>query len=262
MATLSGNSIDSTYQALLKTNDNGAIGATEKVITDGAGAATTLSLGTGSASFTGNLDLSGATVTGLPSSGGGPQMTSTARGINIGQFSLIYYKLNYGSTSYATGTSTLGAGFLHITPISLAPGAQFTEVATEIATSGAGLVNLVLYGSVLSASNQIQPGELIYDFGTVDASTTGIKAITGSYTADATKAVDGCYFIGWYPSVNVGVRNIGSTAMFNQNQWAAFGVTQYRSCRLYKTFASLPADLSAETTSWTSPNDFPLIGVR
>ena len=66
MAALTGNAINTSYQGLLKTTDNGALSATEKNLTDGLGNASTLSMGTASASFTGTLDLSGATVTGLP----------------------------------------------------------------------------------------------------------------------------------------------------------------------------------------------------
>ena len=66
MATLNGKQINNTYSGLLKTNDEAALGATEKAIQDGEGNNSTLSMGTGSASFTGTLDLSGATVTGLP----------------------------------------------------------------------------------------------------------------------------------------------------------------------------------------------------
>lgn len=69
MAALTGNSVGSSYQSLLKTTDNGALGATEKNMTDGLGNASTLSMGTASASFTGTLDLSGATVTGLAGAG-------------------------------------------------------------------------------------------------------------------------------------------------------------------------------------------------
>tara|TARA_R110000772_G_scaffold77311_2_gene166603 strand:+ start:2859 stop:3872 length:1014 start_codon:yes stop_codon:yes gene_type:complete len=63
---LTGTKIKDTYPGLLKSSDNAAIGATEKVISDGSGNDSTLSLGTASASFTGALDLSGAAVTGLP----------------------------------------------------------------------------------------------------------------------------------------------------------------------------------------------------
>jgi len=69
MATLTGNQIDQTYSGLIKTTDNAAIGAVEKEITDGVGTASTLKLGTTSASFVGTLDLTGATVTGLPDAG-------------------------------------------------------------------------------------------------------------------------------------------------------------------------------------------------
>jgi len=71
MASLQNQQIDQTYAGLIKTNDEAALGATEKVIQDGAGNDSTLSMGTASASFTGTLDLSGATVTGLPAGAAG-----------------------------------------------------------------------------------------------------------------------------------------------------------------------------------------------
>ena len=75
---LTGNTISSSYQGLLKSGDNGALTATEKPITDGLANASTLSLGTSSASFTGTLDLSGATVTGLPAGAAGLESGSGA----------------------------------------------------------------------------------------------------------------------------------------------------------------------------------------
>ena len=74
MATLNGTQINNTYPGLIKTTDNAVIGAVEKEITDGEGNASTLKLGTTSASFTGTLDLTGATVTGLP--GGAPGLVA------------------------------------------------------------------------------------------------------------------------------------------------------------------------------------------
>ena len=64
MGQLTGNQIDLSYQGLIKTTDNAALGAVEKEITDGVGTASTLKLGTTSASFVGTLDLTGATVLG------------------------------------------------------------------------------------------------------------------------------------------------------------------------------------------------------
>jgi hypothetical protein len=69
MAALTGNAINSSYLGLLKTLDNAGLGVTEKNMTDGAGQASTISMGTGSASFVGTLDLTGATVTGLATAG-------------------------------------------------------------------------------------------------------------------------------------------------------------------------------------------------
>ena len=71
MATLAGNAINTSYQGLLKTTDNAAVGATAKVITDGSGNAINLEIGTGDINFTGgNVDFTGATVSGLPSAAG------------------------------------------------------------------------------------------------------------------------------------------------------------------------------------------------
>lgn len=66
MATLFNTKISDTYEGLIKTSDNGVIGAVEKNLTDGLGNASTLSIGTSTASFTGTLDLTNATVVGLP----------------------------------------------------------------------------------------------------------------------------------------------------------------------------------------------------
>ncbi len=71
MATLTGNAINTSYSGLLKTTDNGALTATAKVMTDGLGNNSTLQMGTAGAIFTGTLDLTGATVTGLPSGSAG-----------------------------------------------------------------------------------------------------------------------------------------------------------------------------------------------
>lgn len=61
MAALTGNAINTSYQGLLKTSDNGAIGASAKALTDGLGNATQLSLSTAGSSFAGNLDVSATT---------------------------------------------------------------------------------------------------------------------------------------------------------------------------------------------------------
>lgn len=55
MATLTGNAIQSSYLGLVKTDDNAAIGATEKQLTDGAGNNVPMTVGTAGVTFTGDV---------------------------------------------------------------------------------------------------------------------------------------------------------------------------------------------------------------
>jgi len=71
MASLAGNAINASCAGLIKTTDNGVVGATEKQITDGLGNAIPMTMGTTGVSFTGGADFTGATVTGLPTGSAG-----------------------------------------------------------------------------------------------------------------------------------------------------------------------------------------------
>lgn len=72
MAQLTGNAIQNSYLGLIKTNDNAAIGGATKALSDGAGNAINMEIGTGAIKFpSGTVDFTGSTVQGLPSSGGG-----------------------------------------------------------------------------------------------------------------------------------------------------------------------------------------------
>tara|TARA_R110000851_G_scaffold332936_1_gene510513 strand:+ start:2652 stop:3770 length:1119 start_codon:yes stop_codon:yes gene_type:complete len=67
MASLQNAQIDQTYSALLKVGDNGAVDATPKAITDGAGAATNIEMSNTATNFvSGTVDFTGSTVSGLP----------------------------------------------------------------------------------------------------------------------------------------------------------------------------------------------------
>lgn len=70
MAQLTGNAIQNSYLGLIKTNDNAAIGGASKALSDGAGNAINMEIGTGAVKFpSGTVDFTGSTVLGLPSSG-------------------------------------------------------------------------------------------------------------------------------------------------------------------------------------------------
>ena len=83
MATLTNQQINNTYESLIKIGDNGALGIIEKELSDGLGNSTTLKLGTTSASFIGDLDLTGAIVTGLTAGPQGPQGDTGAQGVSV-----------------------------------------------------------------------------------------------------------------------------------------------------------------------------------
>ena len=79
MAALTGNSIDSSYQGLIKTTDNGAISGTAKAVTDGLGNATNIEISNTATNFvSGTVDFTGSTVTGLPSGAAGLENGSGA----------------------------------------------------------------------------------------------------------------------------------------------------------------------------------------
>ena len=83
METLTNQQINNTYESLIKIGDNGALGIIEKELSDGLGNSTTLKLGTTSASFIGDLDLTGAIVTGLTAGPQGPQGDTGAQGVSV-----------------------------------------------------------------------------------------------------------------------------------------------------------------------------------
>jgi hypothetical protein len=115
MATLTGNTVGTSYLGLIKTTDNAVIGATEKNLTDGAGNASTLSVGTTSATITGNLDLTGATVTGLDAAGlvagtGTGSMKSANTLTTTAPNAAGATSIALGNNAKATGTNGVGIG--------------------------------------------------------------------------------------------------------------------------------------------------------
>ena len=68
MASLTGQSINTSYQGLIKTTDNAAISGTAKALTDGTGNALPVEVSTTSMIYSGTQDFTSATVLGI---GGG-----------------------------------------------------------------------------------------------------------------------------------------------------------------------------------------------
>lgn len=111
MATLTGNAINTSYQGLIKTDDNAAFGAAEKRVTDGLGNATNMTIGTGGTSFdSGTVNFTGATVTGLPGGSAG-LVSGTGTDSMQSAASLTTLAANAsGTCSIALGNNASGAG--------------------------------------------------------------------------------------------------------------------------------------------------------
>ena len=123
MATLTGQSIDSTYSGLLKLEDNGTLDALGKIITDGEGNQSPITIGTGLISIssatvnygnstinfpTGNtVDFTGATVTGLPSAAGLVSGTGSDSMKNADALNPTYTASASGIRSIAIGGGSL-----------------------------------------------------------------------------------------------------------------------------------------------------------
>lgn len=138
MAALTGNSVGSSYLGLLKTTDNAAIGATEKNLTDGAGNATTLSMGTASASFTGTLDLSGATVTGLPSAAGLIENPSVSTAIQSDLTDQPAVASGFGSVALGRNADATNDSSIAIGNYSDSGGSKSIAIGSEVTANGSG----------------------------------------------------------------------------------------------------------------------------
>jgi hypothetical protein len=234
MATLNGQPINTSFNGLIKTDDNAIIGATEKVITDGLGNASTLSLGTASASFVGTLDLTGATVTGIPAGGvqsvvagtnvtvdntdpANPIVSATGGGggggsdLAEGQAITPYlagnvYSIPWVLSGYSQSSAKAFniANNVQLIPFYANPGQAIGEFYFRITTAAPGaLMNVGLYKSYVSTGGgykRTMPEFVTTIASDVDVSTTGQKLFTGLDITLPTDAVGGCYWLAFQSS--------------------------------------------------------------
>jgi trimeric autotransporter adhesin len=101
MATLTGNAINTSYQGLIKFDDNGAVDPTTlKQLTDGTGGSLPIQVSQIQTKFQSSVDFTGATVTGLPSAAAGLE-------VGTGTNSLVNA---VGGASTASGLNSLALG--------------------------------------------------------------------------------------------------------------------------------------------------------
>ena len=143
MATLTGQPIDQSYSGLLKTEDNGVIGAVAKGITDGVGGVTNMTIATTATNFvSGTVDFTGATVSGLPAGTNTTyDLAAVASGANI--------DLNLTGSDATTDTVSIVAG----TNITLSEAAGIVTIDAAGGGGAAGLESGTGADSMQSAAS-------------------------------------------------------------------------------------------------------------
>lgn len=267
MGNLLNKQIDQSYQGLIKTNDEAAIGATEKRLQDGTGQDLPVEVGTGGMTYYGTQDFTNATVTGIGGGGGTTLgLHNTTRGIVLDNSAVtnskFMWRTTYNSTSYATATFTVNANTLYATAMSFAEGEIVDKFGVYVRTAGATLRGAI-YSAQYDVNGNIEPATLLYDFGQIDTTTTGLKVITGAnYTLGST--VDNVYFLCIHcddAATGTGIMSVGTTNLAGPIYHSSmYATTSYRGNTFHAAVGtSLPADLTPYTFNATA--NFPQYGV-
>ena len=232
--------------------------ATNDVVTMQAGTNITLT-DNGSNTFT--IDAAGG-------GGGGMEATlyTTGRGVNMVPGSTSsgdLWRTTYVPDTYGTSTTNINNEQMKVVAMGLIEGQTVDSFGVHIRTATTtGVITAALYKTIIGSDGNIAGGALEYNFGTIDATTTGLKVINGAgHTLGAT--TDNTYFLAiWNGSGStVGVLTVGSTNLSGMlSHMSMYATTAYRGTTYAQNFASLPATLGI--TSWNKRTDFPVYGLK
>lgn len=169
MATLTNTKIKDTYDGLLKTTDNDVIGASEKVITDGLGNASVLSIGTASASFSSDIEINTLTI----GKGANDVSTNTA--------------LGYQTLENATGGGNTAVGYASL--LDDTTGVQNTAVGVSaLGDNTTGSYNTAL-GSITLDVNTEGNHNVAVGYRSLAFNTTGQKNVAVGSQALSTQTI-------------------------------------------------------------------------
>ena len=183
MGQLTGNQIDLSYQGLIKTTDNAALGAVEKEITDGVGTASTLKLGTTSASFVGTLDLTGATVLGGGGAAGLVSGTGTDSMKSADTLTPLATNLAGGQNAIVFGAGAIGNQDYGITIGTYAQSGIFSTTVGTYAEGSGLYCTAVGPSSKATADGAVSVGQL------TESSGAGSVAIGREAKANGAKCI-------------------------------------------------------------------------
>ncbi len=129
MASLQNTRIQDTFPGLIKTEDNAAIGATEKALTDGVGNPLPLEVSDTTIKFTDTADFTGATVLGdFQGATGATGATGADGSTGVAASYITTGTQNIGPGSSLSATATCGSSTYKI----VGGGCQSTGIATDI----------------------------------------------------------------------------------------------------------------------------------
>ena len=291
MSTLGDKNINDTYDGLIKTSDEGAIGSVPKRLQDGTGQNLPVDVTTSGMRYYGTQDFTNATVTGISGGGGsgtsgtsgvdgapgtsGTSGTSAAGGgglVDTNNYAKAFelpsaakaYRSTYSTPSFTVANLSQSANTIYIGAISMAPGQTIDEIAVWIQTaSTAGSMVLGLYKATTNVNGSLTVGDLEVEFGEVSTSTTGKKTITSiNHTLGTTEG--GVYFYAYLASEAFGmtVANHSGGIVTHPTYIGDISSTIISKMGSYfasETYGSLPLSLSSGYT-WNAGYRYPIIG--
>ncbi len=163
------------------------------------------------------VDFSAATVTGLPSSGGGAEANegqAITPAMNTNAYSIPWVLSGYGQGS----AKTMNANDVYFIPFYAAAGETIDEFYVRVQSAQPGAtMNIGLYKAYAGdiSGNKYTMPEYVGDIATgVDVSSTGKKSFTGLNITLPSDAVGGCYWIGFQSDT-------ANVALTKWNNWVA-----------------------------------------
>ena len=125
------------------------------------------------------------------------------------------WRTTYVPDTYATSTSNIANQAMVVTGMGLIAGQTVDTFGVYVTSATtAGVISAALYKTIIGSDGNIAGGALEYNFGTIDATTTGLKVINGAgHTLGAT--TDNTYFLAvWNGSgSSVGITGVSSTQL-------------------------------------------------
>jgi len=144
----------------------------------------------------------------------------------------------YGATNHTTSTGVMSLNVLYLIPFWLPHATVFNEIDVEVTVAAAAsTIRLGIYDT--DVVNTDRPGNLEIECGSVDSSTTGVKALATSVTLQAGLHWLGAVAQGGTPTVRTLVGSLDPVA--NTSFGWATDATQEVNCHWTSTSAALPS---------------------